>query len=115
VSRDLRRQAELLRSLGHPTRLAILQILQQGPKCVRDVRELLDVSQPNLSQHLAQLRHHGIVDCYEEGNLRCYYLTQPAMVEALWKLIASESAEPSAPPLGEVPAGRRNTQSKSVP
>jgi DNA-binding transcriptional ArsR family regulator len=36
----LRRKAELLRILGHPTRIAIVQKLAKGPKCVTDIQEL---------------------------------------------------------------------------
>jgi ArsR family transcriptional regulator len=85
---DLRRSAELLRVLAHPTRLAILGALKDGLKCVSDINELLDVSQPNLSQHLAVLRRERIVDFYEKGKQRCYYITRPSMVQALILFLA---------------------------
>ncbi len=87
---DVREQAELLRQLGHPTRLAILGELQGGVKCVTDIRDLLEIPQPNISQHLAILRQHRIVDYYEEGQLRCYYLRRPALVQALFRLLSGE-------------------------
>ena len=80
---DLRRSAELLRVLAHPTRLAVLMTLKSGPKCVSDIRDLLDVSQPNLSQHLAILRRERLIGYYDEGKQRCYYVARPAMVESL--------------------------------
>ena len=80
---DIREKAELLRLLGHPTRLLILEELAQGVKCVTDIRDLLDIPQPNVSQHLGVLRQARIVDFYEDGQLRCYYLLRPALVEAL--------------------------------
>ena len=39
----LREKAQLLRLLGHRTRLAIIGRLAKGPKCVTDIQELLDV------------------------------------------------------------------------
>jgi len=96
---DLRRSAELLRVLAHPTRLAILGALKDGLKCVSDINELLDVSQPNLSQHLAVLRRERIVDFYEKGKQRCYYITRPSMVQALILFLAGEY--PVVVPAGE--------------
>ncbi len=87
---DLRRKADLLRTLAHPVRLAILKELARGAKCVSDIQELLAISQPNISQHLQALRREQIVDFYGDGNLRCYYITRPTLMEALCALITRE-------------------------
>ena len=84
---QLRRHAELLRLLGHPTRLALLSGLLQGTKCVTDIQELLDVRQAYASQHLSALRRAGFVDCCEQGKLRCYYLTRPRLIRQLLKFL----------------------------
>ena len=89
-------KAELLRILGHPIRLRILEELHKGIKCVSDIQELLDISQPNISQHLALLRRYGLVDYFEDGQLRCYYLCKPELVEALFDFI--NRPYPSKPP-----------------
>lgn len=87
---DIRGKAKLLRHLGHPTRLLILEESAPGAKCVTDIRDLLDIPQPNVSQHLAVLRQNRIVDHYEDGQLRCYSLLRPTLVEALLALITGE-------------------------
>lgn len=87
---DLRRKAESLRLLAHPTRLAILDALVGGAKCVTDIQDLLDVPQPNVSQHLAALRRERIVDFHEDGNLRCYYVTRPKLVKAVLRLLSGD-------------------------
>ncbi|MCF6284987.1 MAG: metalloregulator ArsR/SmtB family transcription factor [Candidatus Hydrogenedentes bacterium] len=87
---NLRRKAELLRLLAHPTRLAILEELALGAKCVRDIQELLEVPQSNVSQHLAALRHEKVVDFHEDGNLRCYYVTRPKLVKGLSRFLSGE-------------------------
>lgn len=87
---DLRGQAELLRQLAHPTRILILEELARGVRCVTDIRDLLDIPQPNVSQHLAVLRQTGVVDFYEDGPLRCYYLLRPELVGALFAFLAGE-------------------------
>lgn len=76
----LTQNANLLKVLAHPTRLAILEVLTPGPKCVTDVCELCEASQPNISQHLTVLRHEGVVKFHEEGKSRCYFIAQPKRI-----------------------------------
>lgn len=96
-------KAELLRVLGHPIRLRVLEELHKGVKCVSDIQELLDVSQSNISQHLALLRRYGLVDYYEDGQLRCYYLCKPELVTALLDFI--NRSYPTKPPEKAVVSG----------
>jgi ArsR family transcriptional regulator len=83
----LREKAEYLKILGHPTRLSILDELLSGAKCVTDIKDLLDIPQTNVSQHLNSLRREKIVDYYEDGKLRCYYILRPKLVKNLFKFI----------------------------
>lgn len=83
--------ARLLKVLGHPTRLAILEALLPGPKCVTDVCEICEGAQPNISQHLLLLRQEGVVDFYDEGRSRCYFVTRPGKLRGIFAaLCASE-------------------------
>jgi DNA-binding transcriptional ArsR family regulator len=84
---DTRNVAELLKAFSHPTRLAILLELVEGPKCVTDMEELLPARQANISQHLAVLRHAKLVDYAQDGTLRCYYLSRPRLVKDLLALV----------------------------
>lgn len=84
---DSRIAAELLKAFSHPTRLAILQELLAGPKCVTDMEELLPARQANISQHLAVLRHASLVDYAQDGSLRCYYLSRPQLVKDMLALV----------------------------
>ena len=79
--------AELLKAFSHATRLAILQELMAGPKCVTDMEEILPARQANISQHLAVLRHAKLVDYAQDGALRCYYLCRPRLVEDMLALV----------------------------
>jgi ArsR family transcriptional regulator, arsenate/arsenite/antimonite-responsive transcriptional repressor len=87
---SLRDKASLLRLLGHPTRLAILQELSDGVKCVTDIQDLLDVPQSNVSQHLTALRREKIVDFHEDGKLRCYFIVRPKLVKSLLRFLDGE-------------------------
>ncbi len=82
-----RATAELLKAFSHPTRLAILQELIAGPRCVTDMEELLPARQANISQHLAVLRHTKLVDYAQDGALRCYYLCRPLLVQDMLALV----------------------------
>ncbi len=82
---DFKEKANILKTLAHPTRLMILVELAKGTKCVNDIEELLEVRQPNISQHLAMLRHNGLVDFYQKGKERCYFLTRPGLIRAVIK------------------------------
>ncbi|MDV6031426.1 MAG: winged helix-turn-helix transcriptional regulator [Phycisphaera sp. RhM] len=87
---DPRSAAELLKAFSHPTRLAILQELLAGPKCVTDMEELLPARQANISQHLSVLRHAQLVDYAQDGALRCYYLCRPQLVKDMLVLVGRD-------------------------
>ncbi|NOX96546.1 MAG: winged helix-turn-helix transcriptional regulator [Nitrospirae bacterium] len=72
TSADFTRESDMLKALANPTRLNILEILKENEQCVKAMEELLEVGQSALSQHLALLRHLGIVDCRREGMNVCY-------------------------------------------
>jgi ArsR family transcriptional regulator, arsenate/arsenite/antimonite-responsive transcriptional repressor len=82
--------AELLKAFSHPTRLAILQELVQGPKCVTDIEDLVSARQANISQHLSVLRYAKLVDYAQDGALRCYYLCRPRLVRDMLALVQRE-------------------------
>lgn len=79
--------AELLKAFSHPTRLAILQELVAGPKCVTDIEDLVSARQANISQHLSVLRYTKLVDYAQDGALRCYYLCRPRLVRDMLALV----------------------------
>ena len=83
---NLKQLSSLLSVVAHPIRLMILESLLTGVKCVKDLNELIPVSQPNLSQHIAALRGAGLVEFESRGPMRCYYLIRPSLVEHLLAL-----------------------------
>ncbi|WP_431936626.1 ArsR/SmtB family transcription factor [Micromonospora sp. RP3T] len=76
-------KAELFRTLGHPARIRVLELLQDGPKPVRDLLAAIDVEASNLSQQLAVLRRAGMVTSYREGPLVMYALSTPDVADLL--------------------------------
>jgi len=85
---DLQEKAEFLKALAHPTRLAILEVLKDGPLCVQNVGELLERPQPNISQHLAVLKKANLITYTEQGKQRCYSQKHPELISRLLTLLA---------------------------
>jgi len=76
-------KAELFRSLGHPLRIRVLELLSDGPLAVRDLLEKVDVEAPSLSQQLAVLRRAGMVSASRDGTSMVYALATPAVADLL--------------------------------
>lgn len=67
---------QFLKCLGDETRLAVVLCLQEaGELCVCDLVTAIDVSQPLMSRHLAQLRQCGVVSVRREGRWMHYRLS----------------------------------------
>ncbi|MCX5604844.1 metalloregulator ArsR/SmtB family transcription factor [Streptomyces phaeochromogenes] len=67
-------KAEFFRMLGHPVRIRVLELLQDGPSPVRDLLAAIEVEPSSLSQQLAVLRRSGIVTSKREGSTVVYAL-----------------------------------------
>ena len=65
-------KANALKALGHPTRLAIIEILSRGEQCVCRIMDELELEQAIVSKHLRILRDAGLVVARKEG-LNIYY------------------------------------------
>src|SRR6266403_290354 len=76
-------KAEFFQALAHPTRIAIIEQLRDGPLSAGQLIERLGVEQANASQHLAILRSKQIVASRKEGNQVFYSLRDPVLVEVL--------------------------------
>jgi DNA-binding transcriptional ArsR family regulator len=71
-SRSLQEVAVVLKVLAHPHRLRIVEILLSESVSVRKLASMLKLSPPVVSQHLGQMRSHGIVRPRREGR-HVYY------------------------------------------
>lgn len=84
MSQELRQfKAEIFQALGHPTRIAIVELLRKGETPAGRLIEQLGLEQANASQHLAVLRSKQIVVGRKEGNQVFYSLRDPALIEVL--------------------------------
>jgi len=90
-------RVEILKIIAHPVRIKILEELRKGVKCVSDFEEFLEISQPNVSQHLALMRRYGLIDFFVDGRLKCYFLVDPLIPDILDVLKKSYYEELPAP------------------
>jgi DNA-binding transcriptional ArsR family regulator len=67
------RLASMLKVLGHPARIAILQHLIKINSCIcGDLVHELGLAQPTISQHLKELKNVGLIQGTIEGTSVCY-------------------------------------------
>ena len=76
-------KAGVFQALAHPTRVAIVEYLNQGEMSVGQLCEAVGVEQANASQHLAVLRNKSIVQTRKAGNQPFYSLRDPAFGKVL--------------------------------
>jgi DNA-binding transcriptional ArsR family regulator len=81
--RDEMRLAHVIRAMGHPTRLRILQRIADREFCVSDLERQLGQSQPNISQHLAKLRDCGLIIPERKGGMTCYRLADERIARVI--------------------------------
>ena len=75
----LEARAEVFKALGHPTRLAIVDMLAGGPRCVRELNENIAADISTVSRHLSVMRNVGIVSSEKRGNQVYYRLECPCI------------------------------------
>ena len=72
--------AEVLKALGHPARLAIIEYLAKTPSCIcNDIVEQLPLAQPTISRHLSELKKVGLIQGTIEGKNICYCINEAGL------------------------------------
>jgi ArsR family transcriptional regulator len=68
----------LFRALADPTRLRLLNLMRDDEVCVCFFVEVLGISQPKISRHLAYLRRAGLVTARRQWKWMHYRIVTPA-------------------------------------
>ena len=72
--------AILLKAIGHPARVTILEYLNKVDTCIcGDIVNELPLAQPTISQHLKELKNAGLIKGNIEGNAICYCIDEKAI------------------------------------
>lgn len=104
-------KAEFFRTLGHPARVRILELLKDGEMTVGELQTKLGIDSSGTSQHLGVMRRQGILEARKEGTSVYYSVRDPRvfqMLESARQVIGSHLEEANAllGELGGEPARR---------
>ena len=77
------RQAEIAKAVAHPLRVAAIDFLKDGEKCVCEIAEHLGSERSNVSRHLAVMVGAGVLSCRKDGLKVFYKLRTPCVAEFL--------------------------------
>jgi len=83
--------AELFAVLSTPVRLKIISAVCNGEKNVSQLLELIDTTQPNMSQHLSTLYRSGVLAKRRDGT-QVFYRLQSERVATLCRAVCTEVA-----------------------
>jgi len=82
------KNAHIYKILANSKRLEILNLLKGGELGVEQILKITKLSKANLSQHLALMRHNGIVHTRRDG-LNIYYRIVDPRIVAPCKILHS--------------------------
>lgn len=98
--------ARLLKALSNPQRLRVLCLLVEGERSVGEIhRDLPDLSQSALSQHLARLREEGLVRTRRQAQ-SIHYALEPGPAQAVIEILHGAYCRP----VGRTAAGKRGAR-----
>lgn len=73
-------RARILKALAHPTRLFIVDQLEQQERSVNELTAMVGADVSTVSKHLSQLKQVGIVRDEKRGNHVFYHLAVPCVM-----------------------------------
>lgn len=76
-------RARIARTLGHASRLFILEALSRQDRCVYELAELIGADISTVSRHLSLLKAAGLVDFEKSGPQACYRLATEEVLNLL--------------------------------
>ena len=76
-------KADFFKTLGHPARIRILELLTERDHAVHELLEAIDIEASNLSQQLAVLRRTSMVVSHREGGEVRYSVSVPEVKDLL--------------------------------
>lgn len=76
-------KAELFKTLGHPARIRILEVLRDGERSVGDLVLAVGIESSHLSQQLGIMRRANLVQARKDGTSVLYSVGNPALFDLL--------------------------------
>lgn len=79
----LERAAETLKTVAHPVRIQIIDLLEKGEMSVNELSNCLGLAQPYTSQQLNLMKSKGILASRREGNMVYYSIANLSVVKII--------------------------------
>ena len=76
-------KAEFFKTLGHPARIRVLEVLRDGESTVSDLVPAVGIEASHLSQQLAVLRRANLVQARKQGTSVLYSVANPVIFDLL--------------------------------
>ncbi len=73
-------QAMVAKAIGHPIRMAILDLLRGGPQCVCDIADAAGSERSNVSRHLSVMVAAGVLASEKQGLKVIYSIRTPCVL-----------------------------------
>ena len=92
-------KAEFFRTLGHPVRVRILELLRSGELTVGELQQQLELDSSGTSQHLGALSKPGVIESRREGTSVHYRVKDPRtfqLLEIARQILSAHLEETSA-------------------
>jgi DNA-binding transcriptional ArsR family regulator len=80
---NLQRAAECLRTLAHPMRLRMVQMMLQGEYTVGELAEACEIPSHMASEHLRMMQHCGFLSRRQDGRRTFYQVAEPAVARIM--------------------------------
>ena len=89
-------RANILKAMGHPTRLFIVEELHKAERCVNELTEMIGSDVSTVSKHLSVLKNAGLVHDEKRGNSIYYKLCCSCVLDfigCLQTVLAAQAEE----------------------
>ncbi len=93
---QLSARTKVLKALAHPTRLFIVEELEQGERCVCELTDMIGADMSTISKHLSVLKEAGLVIDDKRGNMVFYQLRVSCVLgflDCVEKVLRSQAEE----------------------
>lgn len=80
---NIREASDAMRAMAHPLRLKILCLVGSQELSVLEIVEAVGTTQSNVSQHLAVMRAHGLLEARKEANKVFYRIGDPRVLKMI--------------------------------
>jgi hypothetical protein len=93
ASSNLERRAGLFKSLGHPVRLLILNLIKAKPRHGEELAMILSLNQATVSHHLGLLMEAGLLSVQKDQYYQVYSLTPGILKSTLAEMVFMKQSD----------------------